>query len=105
MAQLVAHDLAKVGVAGPNPVYRSQTLRIREVDSSRQFHMMESDKIGPVVRIPHPQLIKNIAGCMKLVSGESHKLVRKPRRFESSSRNTIEVYHRIYKKNKFWGLV
>ena len=26
---------------------------------------------------------------MKLVSGESHKLVRKPRRFESSSRNTV----------------
>ena len=25
VAQLVAHDLAKVGVAGPNPVYRSQT--------------------------------------------------------------------------------
>ena len=26
-----------------------------------------------------------------MVSGESHKLVRKPRRFESSSRNDIEV--------------
>lgn len=38
---------------------------------------------------------------MKLVSGESHKLVRKPRRFESSSRNTIEVYHRYIRKINF----
>ena len=25
VAQLVEHDLAKVGVAGPNPVFRSRT--------------------------------------------------------------------------------
>ena len=41
-----------------------------------------------------PVFCTNIAGCLKLVSGESHKLVRKPRRFESSSRNTIEVDRR-----------
>ena len=41
-----------------------------------------------------PVFCTNIAGCLKLVSGESHKLVRKPRRFESSSRNAIEVDRR-----------
>lgn len=38
---------------------------------------------------------------MKLVSGEPHKLTRKPWRFESSSRNNIEVYHRYIRKINF----
>ena len=48
--------------------------------------------IQKVVAGSNPVFCTNIAGCMKMVSGESHKLVRKPRRFESSSRYQINFF-------------
>ena len=37
IAQLVEHDLAKVGVAGPSPVFRSEAARMVESVDTRDL--------------------------------------------------------------------
>ena len=49
VAQLVEHDLAKVGVAGSNPVVRSTKPRPPDIDPAG-FFILRHTATGPLVR-------------------------------------------------------
>ena len=46
IAQLVEHNLAKVGVAGSSPVFRSSTLKYFQATLKFNFHQCENSSVG-----------------------------------------------------------
>ena len=57
VAQLVEHDLAKVGVAGSNPVFRSKDARM--VESVDTQDLNSCDHCGCAGSSPAPSTFKN----------------------------------------------
>ncbi len=53
IAQLVEHNLAKVGVAGSSPVFRSRTLKYVQNRKYRRFDTHSNAKIAQLVELSY----------------------------------------------------